>query len=297
MWNVQGTTVLNYLAAVDDCLIHNEVFEIFKSHAHYTSIVGMSSPSQAEEWIKRIREKESIHRRIEQFKKNDIVGKPALFDSKEYGLISPNTLRYINSLCDIHENFGNLNDKNIVEIGIGYGGLCYILSTFYELNSYRLVDLPNVVLLATKYLNQLGVDNIEIERNKEEVNLIWEDGGYRESYKKLIEKEELKLSITETINKNRRMVSIDLQPPSFDLFISEFCLSEMDDEKIDNLYDQYIQFSKNIYIFSNLWDENRKEKLLNKLSEKFDITLLNEFPIDPNHDNYIIMGKSKKKQE
>jgi putative sugar O-methyltransferase len=288
MWNVQGITVLNYLAAVDDCLIRNEAFGVFKSNAHYTSIVGMSSPSQAEEWVKRIREKEQVHRRIEQFKQNDIVGKPALFDSKEYGLISPNTLRYINSLCDIHENFGNLNDKDIVEIGVGYGGLCHILSTFYELNSYRLVDLPNVVLLATKYLNQLGVDNIVIERNTEEVNLIWEDEGA---------KEELKLSITETVNKNRRMVSVDLQPPSFDLFISEFCLSEMDDEKIDNLYDQYIQFSKNIYIFSNLWDEDRKEKLLNKLCEKFDITLLNEFPIDPNHDNYIIMGKSKEKQE
>ncbi len=73
-------------------------------------------------------------------------------------MISADTMHRINTLCDIEKYFGGLNGKNVVEIGVGYGGLCFALSSFYDIKSYELVDLDNVVELSKKYLSTLGVE-------------------------------------------------------------------------------------------------------------------------------------------
>lgn len=48
----------------------------------------------------------------------------------------------------------------IVEIGVGYGGQCKIISDLYEFESYTLVDLPSCLPLAKKYLDHFEVRNI-----------------------------------------------------------------------------------------------------------------------------------------
>ena len=73
-------------------------------------------------------------------------------------MISSDTMHRINTLCDIEKYFGGLNNKNVVEIGVGYGGLCFVLSSFYDIKSYELVDLDNVVALSKKYLTALNVE-------------------------------------------------------------------------------------------------------------------------------------------
>lgn len=280
MWNVPDINAINYFSFVDEILTNDDLFATFKENPYYNAIVGMSCEPEGEWFANNLKDNNSINLKIEEFKKNDSIGEPAVFDSKEYGFISPNTLRYLNSLQNIQKYIGSLHKKNIVEVGIGYGGLCYILSTFYNLNSYKLVDVPNVTLLAVKYLRALGLNtNLTIDRSTPLRDL-------------------KNIRITDIVSQSDRRHHISFVAPSYDLLISEYCISEMDDDGIDHFYENYIQHSKNIYIFSNLWDKKRKEQFLSRLGEKFNLTVFDdllphETKICPEKMNYIIMGKGR----
>jgi putative sugar O-methyltransferase len=49
--------------------------------------------------------------------------------------------------------------NSIVEVGVGYGGQCKIIQDYHNIKSYTLVDLPEVLALAEKYLSKLNVKN------------------------------------------------------------------------------------------------------------------------------------------
>jgi len=78
----------------------------------------------------------------------------------------------------------------------------------------------------------------------------------------------------------------------FDLFISEFCLSEFNDEGIYEFYEDLVKKSDRIYLTMNLHDEDRKKRFLSRVSEDFDITIVDEYP-KTRWANYIIIGNKK----
>jgi len=302
MWNVQDVNAMSYMSVVDDALIYDDVFKEFKQNRYYSAIVGGQSDEDGAKWfIERIKNNDPVDSKIETFKKNDTIGDPALYDSKEYGLIASSTLRYINSLLTIQEHLGDLNGKDIVEVGVGFGGLCYVLSSYYDLKSYRLVDLPNATLLALKCLAKLDVDNLVIERSHQEVNLKYEERGKTAGdFRGKFDTEKWPVSIIENRRKNNRDFQINFNHPKFDLLISEYCITEMDDAGIDSFYEKYIQHSENIYIFSNLWDKKRKEAFLSRLDEKFKLIVFDdpmpqEIKIcpEPEKMNQVIIGKKR----
>ena len=158
-WNVDRTIVNHYSDAVNDAISNDSAFQNFKSEPKYNSIVGMANDFQARIWLERAeKELPQVIENIDIFKKNDTIGNPALWQSGKYGMISPDTLHRANTLCDIEKYFGGLNNKSVAEIGVGYGGLCFVLSSFYDIKSYELVDLDNVVALSKKYLTALNVE-------------------------------------------------------------------------------------------------------------------------------------------
>ena len=128
-WDVNRIIVNHYSDIVDDAINNESTFKNFKRNSKYNSIVGMCNELQAKKWLERA-EKEfpQIIESIDTFKKNDTIGNPGLWDSKKYGMISSDTMHRINTLCDIEKYFGGLNNKNVVEIGVGYGVLCFVLS-------------------------------------------------------------------------------------------------------------------------------------------------------------------------
>jgi len=158
-WDIHRSITNEYAEAVDEAIGNEFAFQNFKSNPKYNSIVGMCNSLQSRLWLERAEnEFPEILSKIEQLKKNDTIGNPSLWHSGKYGMISPDTLHRINTLCDIEKYFGGLNNKNVVEIGVGYGGLCFVLSSFYNIKSYELVDLKNVVGLSKKYLSALGIE-------------------------------------------------------------------------------------------------------------------------------------------
>ena len=95
---------------------------------------------------------------LEYFKKiklqNDI-GNPVTFYFKTIGRTSPTTIRYLKVLCELLELFGPLDDFKISEIGVGFGGQAHAIAVNQNLKSYTLYDLPPVLKLTNKFLEEL----------------------------------------------------------------------------------------------------------------------------------------------
>jgi len=247
MWLASNDTQSRYEMAVNEALTNDNNFKTFKSNSNYNCIVGMSEQWQAPLFYKFIEENnKSIFDKIDLFKNNDTIGSPEIWVSENGYSISPNTLRYVKTLVDIENAFGSLKGFVVAELGIGYGGLSFIINTNNELKDYVLCDLPKVEELGKKYLSSFNFNSTN-DRNK---------------YDK------------------------------FDLFVSEFCLSEFNDEGIYKFYNDLILKSDRIYLTMNLHDEIRKETFLNKIKEDFVITILDEYP-KTHWPNYIIIGNKK----
>lgn len=91
----------------------------------------------------------------QEFAKNDLYGSPIRFTYNIQGqnlTLSPTTIRYAKVLCDILSMYDTSNIKSIAEIGIGYGGQCRLIRSKLPDAMYSLVDLPEVIGLAEKYL-------------------------------------------------------------------------------------------------------------------------------------------------
>jgi hypothetical protein len=133
----------------------------FKNDIRYNTIVGMPSKEQGDIWFDFLKDKVSQ----DIFKKcikNDIYPSPAYSSCDIYGNVSASTLRYMYSAYDITCIFGK--NLNIVgEIGVGFGGLCNVLSIFNKIEKYKFYDLPEVVSFATEYNKKLDNTNIVTE--------------------------------------------------------------------------------------------------------------------------------------
>lgn len=142
---------------------NEKVFSGFKRNPTYQLILEHVTYDQGNEYLKIIEaESPIIFQSLEKYKLNDRLGMPNVYAyGSLYGDFSPTTLRYMKVAGDLLNLFGNLGQMNIVEIGGGYGGQCYILSAAAGFKTYTIVDLPEVALLQKKYLATLGVKNVE----------------------------------------------------------------------------------------------------------------------------------------
>ena len=61
------------------------------------------------------------------------------------------------SAAFIRRAFSKENLGNIVEIGGGYGGLCTVLTSISQYQSYTILDLPTPSLLQQLYLSKLDI--------------------------------------------------------------------------------------------------------------------------------------------
>jgi hypothetical protein len=141
-------------AATDD-----NIFETFKRNLVYTEILEHVSKEEGLRYINHFCSNKLITDNAEKFKINDTLGTPKI-NTFDIGNFSPTTLRYMSVLSDLSQL--NLNDKNITEIGAGYGGQYCIIRQVYTPKSYTFIDLPEVLLLIKKYVTTLKLDDIEL---------------------------------------------------------------------------------------------------------------------------------------
>lgn len=144
-----------YLASWND-----EAFENFKREPVYRDILEHVTPEQGAEYLRIISANQNLKLNPETWNKiliNDRVGNPFVINYKfENGSLtcSPTTLRYLKVASDIFELFDVSRIRSVAEIGIGYAGQCRILTNLLPIQQYTLVDLPEVLLLAEKFLER-----------------------------------------------------------------------------------------------------------------------------------------------
>tara|TARA_R110002020_G_scaffold406093_1_gene616128 strand:- start:257 stop:1048 length:792 start_codon:yes stop_codon:yes gene_type:complete len=163
----------DYQAAIKPELqITNPLEWSFKRNDQYRAMLEHCSESQGTQYLIELKKKFSQlytdHKEllIDLCNKNDLYGQTIKANISDFAFCSPSNLRYIFHsfliLNYIKEN--NLNDINFIEIGGGYGGLCFFVKNLASLLgikicSYSLFDLQEAAQLQEKYLEALGVQD------------------------------------------------------------------------------------------------------------------------------------------
>ena len=98
---------------------------------------------------------------LEALRSNDQLGSPRVYKYESVGEFSPTTLHYIALYGKIKGQIGDLEGKEVIQIGAGYGGLSRILHQMHTFERYTLVDIPAALLLAKRYLAASGIEGVE----------------------------------------------------------------------------------------------------------------------------------------
>jgi hypothetical protein len=127
------------------------ILSVFKKCFEYRLVLEHVTRSQAIQYLEFINHDQDILSTIKKVSKVEI-GSPITYPFRDLGELSPTQIRYGKILKDISILFVDLHNFDIVEVGIGNGGLAAQISTQFELNSYRLVDLSEVLDLTQQTL-------------------------------------------------------------------------------------------------------------------------------------------------
>jgi hypothetical protein len=156
-------------------IINDDINQInFKSNSIYNAILEHVSKEIGDDYLSAILNNfgDIFNNNFSYITKicklNDYIGKPKMYDFSNFIKCSPSNLRYILHSFLILNYMKNckLNNVNIIEIGGGYGGLCfylYKLCHIFEINinSYIIFDLDEPLLLQKKYLSYHNIFNVK----------------------------------------------------------------------------------------------------------------------------------------
>lgn len=159
-WNVDQPS--SYIDVVIEANLSSSKFNCFRREKQYCGIVENLTQDDGLSIFKRL--SPPIINLLQSTHLADQVGSPTTYDYN--GLIaSPTTLRYALILQKISELFHDLKKiKSIAEIGVGYGGqarlICQSINQVQgQLEFYSLIDLPDVLELSKRYLENFSFRN------------------------------------------------------------------------------------------------------------------------------------------
>ncbi len=133
---------------------NDSIFAYFRTNQIYQQILEHVDGIMGQQYLDTILQTKLFNEaHFRKFQQNDWYGGASIRYYKEIGYICPSTLRYIKVLADLIQQFGDLNNKDICEIGVGYGGQARIIMAFFNVKSYTFIDLDSVLLLSKKYLS------------------------------------------------------------------------------------------------------------------------------------------------
>jgi hypothetical protein len=160
----------NYVGSISE----TSTLSGFKSNPVYTEILEHVTEYLGENYLKYILSLTplTVDEIVEFCSLNDAIGDPTKVNYTEHlstASVSPTSLRYIfhaHLILTHMKKMGQLN-PDVVEVGGGYGGLCFSLHHFapkygISIKSYRLCDLPNIIRLQKIYLSRVN-PSLQIE--------------------------------------------------------------------------------------------------------------------------------------
>lgn len=173
------------------------LFQSFRRNAEISGIIepyidpgtpGQRLMPSIDELIERLTSEPDFERHYPVFQRNDEIGEPPLTPVDGWGNASIYTLRYAKIAYDMRRLFGSLDGLHIVEIGGGYGGQCAILSRLFDVASYTIIDLPEVLQLQRAYLQALDIRSVTfLTKDEVETDRSWDLAVSNYAYSELSE--------------------------------------------------------------------------------------------------------------
>ena len=162
-WNASVPIAHNYLDVCRAAVHSDEVFKTFKSKIGYMLVLEHCDYIQGKESLDYIKQNNpQLLQNYPDIWTSDLIGTPVVYFYPELNReVSPTTLSYIKVLSDLIDEFGSLDNFNIVEIGGGYGGQCKIIYDVFSPQSYTIIDLPEPSVLQAKFLKRVGAPAIQ----------------------------------------------------------------------------------------------------------------------------------------
>lgn len=138
-----------------------EQFAVFRRNPFFNLLWENISEEEGEMWAKKISTQfPHLLEKLGQIRENDRIGAPKTWEYAEIGELSPSTLRFAAIAGELGKRCGNTEGFHIVQIGAGYGGLCRMMHAVSGFETWTLVDLPEQLALARKYLGAYGIDRV-----------------------------------------------------------------------------------------------------------------------------------------
>lgn len=145
------------------------MFRDFRRNQTYTRILEHVTQAQGQAYYDEIlRLDEKLLLEYPQwYKDNDKYGEPEVFEYPDVGHVSPTTLRYVKVLADLRALFGPIGHRRVVEVGGGYGGQARIVHGREPFADYTIVDLPEPLALAEKFLDRFAAQHVRYINGEE----------------------------------------------------------------------------------------------------------------------------------
>ena len=159
------------------------VFTTFRQDPIITQVMEFHYQEIGQKYLDAIkRDNPELIKYLNRFNSSERFGSPLAY-KYEGVMISPSTLRYVKVMSDLIKYFGDINRFKIAEIGSAYGGQCKIIKDIFNVE-YHCIDLFEVNLLAQKFLDKTGKNNIRFstwdQLVKENYDLVISVGAFTE---------------------------------------------------------------------------------------------------------------------
>jgi putative sugar O-methyltransferase len=153
-----------YSRFVDSAISSERVFKDFRRNFHYRQILEHVNYRLGFKYMSKL-SNQGIQdlMRFPDVVSLSSVGSPRRFYFKGLGLISPTVIRYQHVSQELQKHFGKSVGRNVVEIGVGFGGQYAVLINVCDINKYTMFDLPQVIKLTFKVLKSASIDSSKIE--------------------------------------------------------------------------------------------------------------------------------------
>lgn len=148
----QGYRTICERASTDD-----QYFDNFRSMGQYRIVLELENGQAFADYVTG---SDKLMNHLSEYRVLDTIGNPPLEQFEGLGSFTPTTLRYMVLADQMNKIFNLPADAKIAEIGVGFGGQCYVLSQMNTFQQYYMYDLPEVEMLVKRVMDTLGVSNV-----------------------------------------------------------------------------------------------------------------------------------------
>src|SRR5690242_7565601 len=109
------------------------MFARFREHPKYCWVVSAALPHEARDCHAMLEARDFDFGFFERIRDLDAIGGATRQSYPRAGGVAPQTMRYVKTMTDLERLFGPLDGKSVIEIGVGFGGQCAVLSRRFQI--------------------------------------------------------------------------------------------------------------------------------------------------------------------